>query len=198
MRDTDVRQAVRSYLSELHKDDDTTKVVEEMGLWAGTVRIDIAVINGELSGFELKSDRDTLERLPAQADIYSRVFDRVTLVAGARHLEKSMALVPVWWGVIGADWLDGHVELRQVRSETQNPGIEAYFVAELLWKEEAVALLEEYDLAKGWRSKPIREVHMRLAAELAIDDLRDGVRQALKDRGPRLRQPTSGQRQMSI
>jgi hypothetical protein len=198
MRDTDVRQAVRGYLSDLHKDDETTKVVEEMGLWAGTVRIDIAVINGELTGFELKSDRDTLERLPAQADIYSRVFDRVTLVAGARHLDKSMALIPDWWGVVCAEWCNGRVELRPVRAETLNPSIEAYFVAELLWKEEAVSMLEEYGLAKGWRSKPIREIHMRLASELVIDDLRDGVRQALKSRGPRLRQTVSSQRQVSI
>jgi hypothetical protein len=36
-----------------------TRVVEEMGIWAGSVRVDIAVINGEFHGFELKSDRDT-------------------------------------------------------------------------------------------------------------------------------------------
>ena len=69
MRDIDVRQAVKSYLKALHEDDPATRIVEEMGIWAGSVRIDIAVINGELSGFELKSDSDTLQRLPLQADI---------------------------------------------------------------------------------------------------------------------------------
>ncbi len=61
-----------------HECDHDTKVVQEMGVWNGTVRIDIAVINGELGGFELKSDSDNLLRLPAQAELYSRVFDRMT------------------------------------------------------------------------------------------------------------------------
>ena len=76
MRDLDARTAIRRQLHAAHSADPDTRIVEEMGIWSGSVRIDIAVINGELSGFELKSDRDTLERLPNQADLYSRVFDR--------------------------------------------------------------------------------------------------------------------------
>ena len=81
MRDSDVRKAVLATLDQKHAGDHNTRIVEEMGVWAGSVRIDIAVINGELCGFELKSDRDTLARLPTQADIYSRVFDRISALA---------------------------------------------------------------------------------------------------------------------
>ena len=59
-----------------------------MGVWSGTVRIDVAVLNGEMCGYEIKSDRDTLERLPFQIEIYSKEFDKLTLVVGRRH-EKS-------------------------------------------------------------------------------------------------------------
>jgi len=104
MRDRDVREAVRAYLYDAHKADRETLIVEEMGVWSGTVRIDIAVINGELSGFELKSDRDKLDRLPLQAKVYSKVFDRVTLVVGARHVRKALPLIPEWWSVLIANY----------------------------------------------------------------------------------------------
>jgi hypothetical protein len=68
-----------------------------MGIWSGSVRIDVAVINGELTGYELKSDRDTLERLPLQAELYSRVFDRLILVVGKRHAKKAIEHIPEWW-----------------------------------------------------------------------------------------------------
>jgi hypothetical protein len=66
MRDSDVRRAVKSWLAAEYAFDDDTRIVEEMGVWSGSVRIDIAIINGSLSGYELKSDRDTLDRLPHQ------------------------------------------------------------------------------------------------------------------------------------
>ena len=56
MRDRDVRCAVMAYLDRLHAGDADTRVVQEMGIWSGSVRVDIAVINGELHGFELKSE----------------------------------------------------------------------------------------------------------------------------------------------
>jgi hypothetical protein len=48
MRDSDVRAAVRRKLREKYGHDPGTRIVEEMGFWSGSVRIDIAVINGEL------------------------------------------------------------------------------------------------------------------------------------------------------
>jgi hypothetical protein len=80
MRDRDVRAAVLRKLAAVYGNDANTRIVQEMGVCSGSVRIDIAVINSELWGYELKSERDTLERLPSQAKLYNRVFDRVTLV----------------------------------------------------------------------------------------------------------------------
>ncbi|HEX2652354.1 MAG TPA: sce7726 family protein, partial [Xanthobacteraceae bacterium] len=115
MRDADVRRAVRAMLDQRHAGDLDTYIVEEMGIWSGSVRIDIAVINGELCGFELKSDRDTLERLPLQSDLYSRVFDRVDLVIGRRHAQKAETYIPEWWGIQIASPADDGVSLRQKR-----------------------------------------------------------------------------------
>ena len=82
-----------------------TIIVEELGLCRGSVRADIAVINGLMKGFEIKSDRDTLQRLLTQAMVYSRVFDTATLVTAERHVAGAMLALPPWWGieVIGND-----------------------------------------------------------------------------------------------
>src|ERR1700733_2509791 len=99
MRDIDVRRAVKSHLVAAHAGEIDTRIVEEMGVWSGSVRIDIAVVNGSLSGYELKSERDTLERLPRQVRLYGHVFDFLHLVVGKRHVEKAKAMIPDWWGV---------------------------------------------------------------------------------------------------
>jgi hypothetical protein len=189
MKDRDVRRAVLGHLTRKHRHDASTRVVEEMGIWAGTVRIDVAVINGELSGYEIKSDSDTLERLPAQATLYSRVFDTVTLVVGTRHAAKAAGLVPGWWTIMHATADErGDVSIQTVRGGTQNPEPDAFLVAGLLWKEEALSILDQYGLAKGWRGRPARAIHQRLAAEIPFHEMSEHVRCALKARPNRLGQ----------
>lgn len=191
MRDRDVRYAVRQMLMAEYCHDINTRIVEEMGIWSGSVRIDVAVINGELSGFELKSDRDTLERLPAQSDLYSKVFDKLTLVVGSRHATKARACIPEWWGIVVATDQGAGVILDIERHGQRNPSPDPYLVAQLLWKEEALAVLDIYGLARGWRAKKVRAIHERLAHELPFDTLTSHVRAALKRRDQWLRQMMS-------
>lgn len=182
MRDRDVRAAVLDRLAIQHADDPTAQIIQEMGVWSGTVRVDIAVVNGELCGYELKSDSDTLERLPLQADIYSRVFDRVTLVVGERHAKKARAIIPKWWGVTIARMKAGAVELVDDRKGRVNPKRDASLVAELLSRDETILLLEKYDLATGWRSKRVSALQQRLVESLTLAELLADVREAIKRR----------------
>lgn len=188
MRDADVRSAVLEVLREEHAGDDSTRIVQEMGIWAGTVRIDVAVINGELCGYELKSDRDTLARLPYQAEIYSKVFDRVHLVVGGRHARKARALVPKWWGITVAKRCSAGLKLTLAREAKRNPAREPAVLAQLLWREEALQALAVRGLDRGCRSKAAAQIHARLATSLSLDDLADVVREALKARS---REPVS-------
>jgi hypothetical protein len=184
MRDADVRAAVRQSLQQKYGDDPTSRIVEEMGIWSGSVRIDLAVINGELSGYELKSDRDTLERLPFQADLYSRVFDRMELIVGSRHSDKAAKIVPPWWKVTIATMRNGDVNLRSMAGYPgrRNPKPDPYLVAQLLWKDETLAVLEKHGLAKGCRSKRIKALHEHLVQSLPFRTLSSEVRETLKHR----------------
>ena len=192
MHDVDVRRAMRRRLDESHADEVDTRIVEELGIWAHTVRIDLAVINGEFHGIELKSARDTLERLPNQAMLYNEVFDRVTLVVADKHLSKALDLVPLWWGIMTAvSCKELGVRIDLARPADMNPSINPVQIARLFWKTEAIAVLEKYGLARGYRSKPAEVIAQRLASDLPIDCLRGEARQALKLR-PRLGQPVGG------
>jgi hypothetical protein len=182
MRDADVRRAVKAWLVAQHGHERDARLVEEMGVWSGSVRIDIALINGSLSGYELKSDSDTLERLPRQLAIYGRVFDYLHLVVGKRHAEKARALLPDWWGVRVAVQCRTGVQLVPYREPSLNPAPDPYLIAEMLSKEEAIGVLERFNLDKGWRSKKVRLIHERLARELRLQTLKDEVRAVLKAR----------------
>lgn len=182
MRDSDVRHSVKAWLAGEYAHDDETRIVEEMGVWSGSVRIDITVINGSLSGYELKSDRDTLDRLPRQVAIYGRVFDFLSLIVGKRHAEKAEKLLPEWWGIKIAVAGAPKIELLSCREPSPNPSPDPYLIAELLRKDEAVGVLESLGMGKSWRSKKIRLLHERLANDLPLDDLRGHVRAVLKKR----------------
>jgi hypothetical protein len=192
MRDADVRTAVLGWLGAQYAHDPATRIVEEMGVWSGAVRVDIAVINGKLLGYELKSNSDTLERLPRQAEIYGKVFDRMTLVVGDRHAEKAVDVVPSWWGCMVASMPNGEVMLRWKRKPRANPAQDPNVLVQMLWKDEAINILEKYGLANGWRSKRASEIGGRLLSELPFQRLADDIRGALKIR-ERLGQLTSSE-----
>lgn len=83
--------------------------------------MDGAVINGALSGYEIKSARDTLRHLPGQIEMYSRVFDFVTIVVASNHFKDAIDAVPDWWSVVRAHDGDADVVLTDERDGSANP-----------------------------------------------------------------------------
>lgn len=181
MRDLDIRLALRSQLAEAHAQDDTL-ILDELGLCQGAVRADLAVINGSLAGFEIKSDRDTLQRLPQQAAIYGQVFDYITIVVGSKHARGLTKLIPPFWGITVVSGSRGNVSLKQRRRPRRNKAVDPLSVARLLWRDEAIALLTEFGLDRGLRTKPRRELWSALADAVPFDELSFRVREQLRSR----------------
>ena len=71
-----IREALRIKIQDDHKTDPAL-IIEELGVNHGSARADIAAVNGILHCYEIKSDRDTLLRLPGQIKAYNAVFDQV-------------------------------------------------------------------------------------------------------------------------
>ena len=183
MRDSDVRTALHAKVFAEHHDQLDTLVLNELAVWYGTARVDIAVVNGRLHGFEIKSDRDTLERLEGQVEVYGKVFDRVTLVVGNRHRERAMERVPEWWGIkLAEQGARQAVHFSELRAPTTNPRIEPVAVAALLWCEELEAILASRNALRGFRGKSRDLLTRRLAEVLPLKDLRAEVRAQLKAR----------------
>ena len=162
--------------------DTAARVIPEMALAGHSVRIDLAVLTPtELVGYEIKSDRDTLRRLPDQLAVYRGIFDRLTLVCGPRYEQRLLAMLPACYGLYVAETADGSATLRQVREPTPNPDQTGPALASLLWRDEARALLEgEYI---GGLSRMRRwELWDMVAGVFALPVLRQRVRQVLLGR----------------
>jgi hypothetical protein len=184
VRDLDVRRALRRQVLKRHEAEPDTLIIPELGLRHGVTRVDIAVVNGSMHGYEIKSDSDTLERLPGQVAVYSAVLDQATLVVAKRHVDKALEILPAWWGVkVAAEGPRGGVALRQVKRGRSNPSVNPVAVAELLWRPEVTHILR----ALGYPEKTLRKsrtyLYRELAGAVALDTLRDFVRRALKERG---------------
>lgn len=176
-----IRVALKKNLQDQYvKDNHPVKIFEELGLKHGTVRVDIAVVNGVMHGYEIKSDRDTLQRLPEQMNVYNSVFDQVTIVVGKSHLYEVINIVPDWWGIIVAKIDSGNsVFFNHIREAGNNLGQDKVSIARFLWREEALEILEERNEAHGFRSKPRAEIYEKLANILDKETLGDKVRETL-------------------
>jgi len=184
MNDLDIRKVLKSELLDKHGNDPETMILEELGLKHGRTRIDLVVINDRLHGYEIKSDRDSLKRLTEQINIYSSIMDRVTLVVGYRHAYNALQMVPEWWGVRLAekDEESGAVFLSDARLPTDNPSVDINAIASLLWRDEAIGILEEIGESKGIRSKTRTDVYGRLVQVIEPRHLCAIVRRQLKSR----------------
>jgi hypothetical protein len=183
MRDGDIRPILRDRLAAVHQGDEGVLLLEELGLCRGTARADLAVVNGMLKGYEIKSDRDTLFRLPSQAPIYSQVFDTVTLVVAERHLTEAMAITPDWWGIEVAlsDQLS-KVTLVTVRVEGLNACVDPHSLVQLLWRDEVLSILERLSPEKSFSRKPRKVLWNYLTEALPLPALKAAVRDSLKGR----------------
>ena len=179
-----IRSALKKQLEKRYREDPDAKIIEELGLAHGAARVDIAVVNGVLHGYELKSDLDTLYRLPEQMRIYNSVFDRITLVVGKSHLHEAIKLIPDWWGITIAKSINtaGEINFSNIRATEDNPLRSSMAIASLLWREEALNILEQLNKARGVRSKTRTVIYERLVEVLDQETLRNEVRRYLRAR----------------
>jgi hypothetical protein len=182
MNDAQIRIATKQALFAQHLGEPDTVIFEELGVQHGLSRIDLAVVNGELHGFEFKSDKDTLARLPEQAESYGRVFDRVTLVVGESHLLHALEIAPDWWGIRVARMKCSRVQFSDLKHAISNPCRDPASIVALLWRDEALSLLEEFGSAGGLRWKRRRDIYSRIVAEIDLDVLCKRVRSCLRQR----------------
>lgn len=183
MNDIQIRQNFHKKKLRQHHADEGTLVIDELGLNHGRCRADIAVVNGHLIGYEIKSDRDTLNRLGEQVKSYNAVFDKAFVIVGERHAETIKGYIPVWWGVIlSKRGSRGAIHFQTLRPALKNEDVDPISLARLLWRDEAVETLRD----RGFPAKTLRQPRARLyeclASTLSLQELQSTVRDRLKMR----------------
>jgi hypothetical protein len=180
-RDPDIRSALRDLLASSVTDTDTL-VVEELPIAFGFVKMDVAVLNGRLEGYEIKSDRDRLNRLGRQMELYAPLFDRLTVITTARHVERVRAEVPPWCGISTVDVKDEHMVFTSDRPALSNPDWDVLAVLFLLWQSETVALARAHGLTRIARDVAKGLIHRQLSRRVDHDVLRAAVLDRLRRR----------------
>ena len=182
LRERDIRRALHAELTAKHGSSTDTLLIEELGILQGAARVDLAVVNGFLHGYEIKSEQDTLARLQDQSVAYGKVFDYVTIVCAGRHFASAVSRVPHWWGVAVAVGSEHQPSIAIDREATRNQGVEPRALVELLWRDECIAILKERGLERGLLGGPRSRMWDRLAEAIAAIELSSIVRDQLKRR----------------
>ena len=168
-------------MRQTYNDRNSDLIVEEFG--CNFARTDVAVINGAMHAFEIKSDSDTLDRLPLQIEAYQGVFQYISLVCGQRLFDSARNAVPKWWGLQRAQCKNGEIVLEQLRTPKLNPRQNRLALAKMLWKTEALACLRKYGHKAVTSRHSADEVFHAVAERISVSILTDEVRQAIKIRG---------------
>lgn len=180
LSDSDIRLDLVDWLREHYDDEPDTLIVEELPVDGGAAVVDIAAINGEMDGFEIKSCRDSLSRLPHQVEKYSLVFDRMYLVTAECHFDAARHIIPKWWGILVASCRDHDLILH--RKARRNRAKSAEALVQYLYKAEAIDLLNEFGIEVTVRSIKVAQAWGRLIDLLTVDEMADCVRECMLDR----------------
>ena len=181
MRDYEIRKVLRqTTLKKFIKDSDS-KVVDELDLPVTKSRIDIAVVNGRLHGYEIKSARDTLYRLPHQVEGYAKVFDYLTVITEDKHHERIAAVLPDWVGIKVCIESPNGIQVKTIRKSYYNKNKEGFFIAKLLWRTEVIEILKSSNIP--FRSKDtLWKLCETLEKNIPVNKLSKIVRESLKTR----------------
>jgi hypothetical protein len=175
-----VRDALRArVLSEIAGAQDT---VDEFWVPSSNERADIAVIGQSLDGFEIKTERDTLSRLPRQAAAYGRLFDRCTAVIAEKHSEQATEILPDWWGITTV-YVNASVGFTVIRHPRRNVSVDPQTLVRLLWRDEAVTALRRLG-QEPEAGAPRSSLWEDLLQSTTLTQLKLVVRSALLNRDP--------------
>ncbi|PEK69621.1 sce7726 family protein [Bacillus pseudomycoides] len=181
LRDRDVRKKLLQLLQLQYGKDEQTRIINELGMDFGASRVDVAVVNGILHGYEIKSESDNLNRLPRQMSYYNRLFEQMTIVVDESHYQEIINIVPPWWGIMLVKKKKNDFQLVPKREGRKNNSQEKEILLKLLWKRELEKFIDVFHYPK--RMKRLRKDKLvEQFQEQELYAIREFVYHALKVR----------------
>lgn len=181
--DPEIRHALLEKRLKFHSRKPDTLVVNELGLAHAKSRIDVAVINGIVHGFEIKSAQDSLSRLAGQLEIYSQSLQKLTMVVAPRHLTRVLEIAPVWSGVLEVEvGPRGGINFRIVRVAQRNPLLDPFILAHLLWRNEVLEILTLQGVNRSALRVPRKKLYRMLVDQVSVSQLTAMIKSAMMRR----------------
>ena len=181
--DPDIRDALVEKRLEPHARRSGALVIHELGLAHARRRVDVAVVNGYIHGYEIKSAKDRLDRLPGQIEVYTRSLHKLTLVVATRHVKRVLEMIPTWCGVLKVlVGTRGGIRFESVRQAKKNPSVDPFILAHLLWRNEVIDLLSEYDTQPAILRAPRAELYKLLVTKMPEPKLTGRIKAAMTER----------------
>lgn len=179
LSEREIKLAVISHLEKRSALQDGV-VINELPVANWSRRADLAVANGKLQAFEIKSDFDTLRRLDGQIALFATRFDKVVLVTTSRFISSALERLPQFVEIWEAARRGSEVALRVVRRGQVREVKSRHILSSYLQKSEVASFLRSngHDVPH-WASRDELE---ELLTRLPVSKLRAFVLARLKQR----------------
>lgn len=182
LRDNDIRWSLHQWLLDAHACCGNTGIIHELKIPRPSSRIDLAVVNGRLAGFEIKSDVDSLSRLPRQVLAFSHIFDELYVVTTERHVKAVRAVIPDWWGIAVPIQKGTNISFRKLKRSKINRHQNTEALLHMLCRRELIAVLASVGIADGKRSTSKPELVKHILTGTRIRKIKAAVRNVLRQR----------------
>jgi hypothetical protein len=155
-------------------------VINELPVANWSRRADLAVANGKLQAFEIKSDFDSLRRLDAQIALFATRFDKVVVVTTSRFLSSALERLPPFVEIWEAARRGSEIDLRVVRRGQIREIKNRHILASYLQKSEIASFIRSNSLEAPPNAS--RDQLEEILNVLPISRLRQFVFSRLKQR----------------
>lgn len=179
LSDKQIREPLYQYVEE--NSPGRSRIFEEFEI--ASSRADLLVVtDGALTGYEIKSDLDSYQRLKTQVKDYNRYCDYCYAVVGSSHQKGVRTHIPETRGILAVS-VDGggkfNVEL--IRQATVNPKAALINKLSLLWRRELVRISHRNGLGKCSRMDK-REIRRYLLKHIGSYKLMSELTEELFER----------------
>lgn len=161
LNDKEIREILFDYYESTGK---RLRFFEELNI--GKSRADaVLIMEDKLIGFEIKSDVDSLKRLPEQIKNYTKYCNQNYLVVGTYFVDKVQDILPETWGIYSCRQLEESCELVCIRQAQPNQKVKIKNQLSLLWRNELIHIVKKYKLGG------VTKRNRKKLAELIIEKL---------------------------
>ncbi|MHB9027049.1 MAG: sce7726 family protein [Armatimonadota bacterium] len=147
---------------------------------AGSCKADVVILNGTSTVYEIKSERDRLDRLEKQLHEYLKIFDQVQVITGDNHVDALERNIPV---EVGIQVLTGRFSISDYRPPVSNiANVRPESIFESLQRSEYLTILNMYDITvPAVPNTRMHAVAKELFCSLTPEQAHKGMVEALKE-----------------